>query len=186
MKLTDATFEHETQASTGMTTGSCCDKLRPALEEVSQDEAIYEQGIVLGTVDCSENVGVCQRFSVSKLPTIMFLHKKQLFPFPAIDRLTSKENKEGAPSLADELKSFVLQDFARMEAKSIPDPPSVMDAIKEPFNKLYEAGMESPLLGMAILTMASMLFLTILALVYVVVIKSNAPSETDDKKKKEK
>ena len=62
--LTDQTFEHQTQASTGATTGSwlvlftvpncaSCETLKPILEELGNDEELYERGIVLGSVDCS-------------------------------------------------------------------------------------------------------------------------------------
>jgi hypothetical protein len=197
MSLTDQTFEHETQASTGMTTGSwlvlfsipscySCEQWKPFLEELSRDEALYERGIVLGTVDCSVNVGVCQRFSVSTLPTMLYLHKKQLYTVPSLDVLTGsndKEEGEEVPSTVDRLKGFVLKDFATTEALPIPDAPSFMDAIMEPFTKLYEAGSKSPLLGIAILSMSSMLFLTILALVYAVVIKPKAPVKKSSKKK---
>ncbi|KAL3924192.1 MAG: hypothetical protein SGILL_001198 [Bacillariaceae sp.] len=198
--LTDATFEHQTQASTGATTGSwlilftipsceSCETYKRALEQVSQDQELYEQGVVFGTVDCSENVAVCQRFSITKLPTLVFMHRKKLYVLPTL--LENSEGETESLSMVDQLKAFVLKDFSVTEALPIPDPPSIMDAVEEAFTRLYEAGMETPLLGMAILLMGSMLFLTILALVYVVVIRSNAAAPTsndaiDESKKKKK
>ncbi|KAG7353477.1 thioredoxin [Nitzschia inconspicua] len=194
VSLTDSTFEHQTQASTGATTGSwlvmfsipsceSCQSLKPVLEELSQDEALYERGIVFGSVDCTESIAVCQRFSVSKLPTVVYLHKKQLYTFET----TPKE--EFPTPLVDRLKNFVLQDFSSTEASSIPDPPSFMDAMMEPLNKLYEAGMASPLLGIAIAMMAAMLFMTVLVLVYVLVrgvTNGDATTETKSKQNKTK
>ena len=60
VSLTDQTFEHQTQASTGMTTGSwlvlfsipdcpSCESLKPVIEDLGKDEEVYERGIVLGT-----------------------------------------------------------------------------------------------------------------------------------------
>jgi Thioredoxin len=198
ISLTDATFEHQTQASTGATTGSwlvmfsipsceSCKTLKLVLDGLSQDEAMYERGIVLGTVDCTESTAVCQRFSVTKLPTIAYLHKKQLYMF---DTTTNGETEEEFPGkMSDQLKHFVLQGFQATEALPIPAPPSVMDAFMEPLTKLYEVGTDKPILGVAMVTLASMLFLTVLLLVYVLVRgnkTTTSATKSADKKKKTK
>jgi len=54
VSLTDQTFEHQTQASTGMTTGSwlvlfsipdcpSCESLKPVIEDLGKDEEVYER-----------------------------------------------------------------------------------------------------------------------------------------------
>lgn len=187
ISLNDASFEHQTQASTGATTGSwlvmfsipsceSCQTLKPVLEDLSQDEALYEQGIVLGAVDCTESTEVCQRFSVTKLPTFVYLHKKQLYAFDATKKDDS--NEEFPTPMLDQLKSFVLRDYASIEAMPIPNPPSIADELMEALNKLYEVGTDSPLLGMAIVTLASMLLLTVLVLVYALVRGSTSSNDT--------
>lgn len=191
VSLTDATFEHQTQASTGATTGSwlilfsiptCqrCQTLKPILQELSQDEALYQRSIVLGTVDCTDNTAVCQRFSVTALPTVVYLHKKRLYTFGIAGGDDDDESEEfPSAAVTEQLKNFLLQDFETVEALPIPDPPSLLDSLVwEPVSRLYDAGTQSPLLGMAIITLASMLFLTVLLLVYVLVRGSSATTTT--------
>ena len=75
VELTDATFEHETQASTGMTTGSwfvffkaarCrhCEHVAPQVETLSQDEELKELGIVFASVDVPNNRAISTRFGI--------------------------------------------------------------------------------------------------------------------------
>eukprot|EP00536_Pseudo-nitzschia_multiseries_P006704 jgi/Psemu1/296343/fgenesh1_pm.146_\ len=135
--LTDATFEHQTQASTGMTTGSwlvlfgipnCenCETLKPILQDLGKDEELYENGIIMGSVDCSENSGVCFRFSTTKLPVLMYLHKKRLYRYP-------RDEEFGSLPTVEDLKSFVLRDFdQKSEAEAIPEPPSALEAFLKP------------------------------------------------------
>jgi len=165
--LTDQTFEHQTQASTGMTTGSwlvlfgipnCenCEKLKPILKELGDDEELYENGIIMGSVDCSENSGVCFRFSTTKLPVLMYLHKKRLYRYP-------RDEEFGTVPPLEDLKSFVLSDFAqRSEAEVIPEPPSAFEALLKPVIVIYE---NNPMAGYAIFGMAGMMGFTILVLV---------------------
>jgi hypothetical protein len=198
--LTDTTFEHQTQASTGMTTGSwlvyfhvpactSCEILKPILQKLSTEEALVERGIVVASVDCSESSGVCQRFSIDNLPSMMYLHKKQLYNVPpaATTKPREEETTEEVPSTFEILKSFVLEPPID-DARTIPEPPSLMDTlIKEPLGRLYEEGRKSPLLGVAILTMSSMLFLTVLVLVYALVsgkVSSTTPKPVKKKSKK--
>ena len=181
VSLTDATFEHQTQASTGMTTGSwfvlfsvpdCkpCDDLKPILEDLSKDEEVFERGIVMGSVDCSESQSVCMRFSTSKLPVLLYLHKKQLYRYP-------RENQEFEITIAD-LKEFVLS--PSVEGEAIPNPPSALDSFLKPILLIAE---NNPLAGYAIFGMVGMMGFTVLVLL-VALLKGG--SSTDSKKTKTK
>mmetsp|Transcript_95 Transcript_95/g.275 ORF Transcript_95/g.275 Transcript_95/m.275 type:complete len:231 (-) Transcript_95:95-787(-) len=182
--LTDQTFEHQTQASTGMTTGSwlvlfgipnceSCELLKPVLKELGDDEELYESGIVTGSVNCSENQDVCFRFSTTKVPVLMYLHKKRLYRYP-------RDEEFGSPPTLEDLKSFVLRDFAeKSEAEAIPDPPSAMEAFLNPIMAIYES---NPLAGYAIFGMAGTIGFTILILV-AALIKSGTSSDSDEKGK---
>jgi len=183
VSLTDETFEHQTQASTGATTGSwlllfsvpncaSCDTLKPILEELGTDEELYENGIVLGSVDCSENSGVCLRFSTTKLPVLMYLHKKNLYRYPRDEEFGSFP-----PTLKD-LKSFVLTDYAqRAEAELVPNPPSVYDEFMKPIQLVYE---NSPMAGYAIFGMAAMMGFTILILIVTLIGSLMGKSKTSN------
>lgn len=161
--LTDDTFEHQTQASTGMTTGSwliffkaqrCphCNKLMPQYEDLSNDEELLERGIVLATLDVKDCPRVMNRFMIRGFPSLIYLHKKQLYEY------SGKRSYES-------LKEFVLDGFEKVEAKSIPPPPSVLESYVKLFKaiclELRDAAMgKSGTTGYAILTLVgSLLFI---------------------------
>mmetsp|Transcript_9976 Transcript_9976/g.12584 ORF Transcript_9976/g.12584 Transcript_9976/m.12584 type:complete len:210 (+) Transcript_9976:94-723(+) len=132
--LDDTNFEHQTQASTGMTTGSwlvffkaqrCphCAKLMPQYEKLSIDEDILEKGIVLSALDVHTCPRVMNRFMIRGFPTLIFLHKKKLYEY------TGARDYES-------LKEFVLGGFEKKGvAKTIPPPPSAT----EYWIKLFQA-----------------------------------------------
>jgi hypothetical protein len=203
--LTDATFEHQTQASTGATTGSwlilftiptctsCQQTFRPIFETLDMDEALYDRGIVLGTVDCTENISVCRRFAVTQLPTIVYLHQKKLYAFDTTTTTTTttttQQDDNQEEVMIRLLKQFVLSDYTTTAvALPIPDPPSIMDTLMmmESLSTLYDAGTKSPLLGIAIVSLASMLFLTVLVLVFVLVRGSTPKKDPPPKNKTKK
>jgi thiol-disulfide isomerase/thioredoxin len=184
--LTDETFEHQTQASTGMTTGSwlvlfsvpdchSCEAIKPVLENLGSDEEVHERGIVLGSVDCSKNSGVCLRFSTSKLPVLLYLHKKQMYTVP-------RDEEFGNLPTLENLKSFVLGPTS--QAEPIPDPPSALGELVKQLKMMSET---NPMAGYAVMGMAVMMGFTILVLV-VTLIKAgiSSSSTTTDKKGKTK
>lgn len=125
VQLNDATFEHQTQASTGMTTGSwlvlfkakrCphCNKLMPEYEKLSQDEQILERGIVLSTVDVMDSPHITNRFMIRGFPTLIYLHQKKLYEY------NGQRDYES-------LKEFVLRGFQGVGAKTIPAPPGALE-----------------------------------------------------------
>lgn len=185
VNLNDQTFEHQTQASTGATTGSwlvlfgipncdACEQLKPLLVELGSDEELYENGVVLGSVDCLESSGVCHRFSISSLPVVIYLHNKRLYRYP-------RDEEFGSLPAVDDLKAFALRDFAqKSEAEVIPDPPSPLEAFMKPIMAIYK---QNPLAGYAIFGMAGMMAFTTLLLLVVLVKGSGKSSDTDKKVK---
>jgi thiol-disulfide isomerase/thioredoxin len=160
--LTDENFEHQTQASTGMTTGSwliffkakrCphCNKLMPHYESLSQDEELMERGIVLAMMDVNDCPAVMNRFMIRGFPTLIFLHQKKLYEYSG--------RRDYEP-----LKEFVLNGFqnSSVEAKSIPPPPSALGYYIKLFTaigiELRDAAMgKSGATGYAILVLVGML-----------------------------
>lgn len=193
VKLTDDTFEHQTQASTGSTTGSwlilfhvpnckSCDGLKPTLDGLGNDEELYENGIVLGSVDCSTNPNVCLRFSTTKLPVLMYLHKKRLYRYQLKKEHDEFDNLLILPDMM-KLKSFVMKGYDAFEGEEIPDPPSALDVLMKQITKAYEG---SPLAGYAIFGMAGMIMLTILMLVVTLVFPSGSGGGDGGAKTKKK
>jgi len=91
VELTDATFEHQTQASTGMTTGSwfvlfkaeqcgLCKKVRPEFEQLSEDEDIPGY-INFAVVDVPGNLRTSSRFDIHGFPVFLFFHRNTLYKF---------------------------------------------------------------------------------------------------------
>lgn len=154
--LTDANFEHQTQASTGATTGSwfilfgssscaSCSELKPIWEELSMDEVLYENSIVLGSVDVNESPTTAMRFGIQKIPAFLYLHKKKLYRFPADGERTGEE-----------LKDFVLSKYSHSFSEDIPAPPSAMDQIQDVLVKLSDGGMMFyAIVGLGVVMMAT-------------------------------
>jgi len=85
-ELDDTNFEHDTQASTGSTTGDwfilfyapwCghCKKVKPIWEELANENHMSERPgkPIIGLVNCDDSSSTCERFSVRSYPTILFI-----------------------------------------------------------------------------------------------------------------
>lgn len=158
VSLNDESFEHQTQASTGATTGSwlimmgmatgcpACSTLKPMFEELGQDETLYDNSIVLGSVDVNESPLTAMRFGIQTIPALLYVHKKKLYRFPAdVERSV------------DSMKEFVLEHYDKSPAEGIPPPPAAVDQLLDVWKKLRESDM----LFYAFLGMAAMLLGTI-------------------------
>lgn len=85
--LNDNTFEHDTQAATGATTGDwfvffhdkgcdMCNQYKrhwaPLAKMVAEDDELY---LNMARVDMSESPETIQRFSLYKFPTLLYFHR---------------------------------------------------------------------------------------------------------------
>lgn len=188
VELTEDTFEHQTQASSGGTTGSwiilfqsptcnSCNKLKPILDELSTDEELYENGIVLGSVDCSTNLSVCQRFSATKLPVLIYFHKKRMYRYP-LKREHSEFNNIMVIPDTKKLRSYILRDYGEGIGEPIPDPPSSIDILIQQIGDAYE---RNPLVGLAIYFMVGMIVLTVLVLLVALIFTATTKTKTKAK-----
>ena len=163
VQLTDESFEHQTQASTGSTTGSwfilissptcsSCAELKEAFEPLDEDSELYEQGIVLGQMDASSSTDTLARFDMFKVPALMYLHKGSVYRFP----LSEHEYRT-----TDVLKAFLLSDYRKVEAEPIPGPPSIWTQIEASFADIMRisTGMNG-MVGVAIAGLLGLMLLT--------------------------
>ncbi|GAB5373452.1 hypothetical protein AAMO2058_001752800 [Amorphochlora amoebiformis] len=115
------TFEHDTQASTGATTGDwfvkfyapwCghCRKLEPTWEGLAKK---LKKKVTVAKVDVTANQVLGQRFDIEGFPTLLFFHNGKMYKY------------KGKRSL-DALEKFALGGYNRVEGKDVPKAPSVI------------------------------------------------------------
>eukprot|EP00549_Striatella_unipunctata_P016089 CAMPEP_0118695518 /NCGR_PEP_ID=MMETSP0800-20121206/13241_1 /TAXON_ID=210618 ORGANISM="Striatella unipunctata, Strain CCMP2910" /NCGR_SAMPLE_ID=MMETSP0800 /ASSEMBLY_ACC=CAM_ASM_000638 /LENGTH=203 /DNA_ID=CAMNT_0006594339 /DNA_START=63 /DNA_END=674 /DNA_ORIENTATION=- len=121
VELTDATFEHQTQASSGGTTGSwfvlfsakgCkhCAIMEDGFKLLAEEEELAEKGIVIAKVDTPSNRKTSVRFEIKGTPTLIYLHRGKLH------RYRGKRTK-------DAMKEFLVGHSGE-GGKPIPVPPT--------------------------------------------------------------
>ncbi|EGD75764.1 hypothetical protein PTSG_07882 [Salpingoeca rosetta] len=88
--LTDETFEHDTQISSGATTGDwfikfyapwCgfCKAIAPVWDELA--DKVKESNVNIAKVDCTKNRLTCERFGVRGYPSLFFFHNGQIYKY---------------------------------------------------------------------------------------------------------
>ena len=101
VELTASTFEHQTQAATGATTGNwfvkfyapwCghCRSLAPSWKDAGKRLAELEEPSygTMAKVDCTKHAIVCKRFNVKGYPTLIFFSKGKMLKYKG-NRITS-------------------------------------------------------------------------------------------------
>jgi len=137
-ELTDATFEHQTQASTGQTTGKwfvkfyapwCghCKSLAPTWEALSDRlQESDDNDVIIAKVDCTKEKEVCNRFKVSGYPSLKYFADRKMFAY------------KGARTI-DALYDFVTGGYKSALQDVIPPEPSVFEKrvkdLRQKFNK---------------------------------------------------
>lgn len=132
--LTDATFEHHTQTSSGTSTGlymfyhvihiifhnlepwfvkfyapwcSHCRAMAPAWESVAKTL----KGIVnVADIDATKNPQLSKRFNIKGYPTLVLLHKGKMYIY------------EGSNRSPESLTAFAIADYAKAPVIPIPAP----------------------------------------------------------------
>jgi thiol-disulfide isomerase/thioredoxin len=190
--LTDQTFEHQTQASTGATTGSwlllfqapeckSCQTLKPILEVLSSELSDHH-GILIGTLDVKENPTTATRFEMETVPTLLYLHKGAMYRYSAA-ALVHMTALVHASSLQDDLTNFVLQDYQKETALPIPEPVSWIQQIVKVVSNVFKEDNQNfffyhkLLFAIAVVGMVLMLIATSLVLL-VTLAKSSKKQKT--------
>ena len=139
-KLTTDTFEHDTQMSSGSTTGAwfvmfsspncpVCVQFEPIWQKMA--DAFPEHTTNIAKVDCHSDEGyfLCRQFKVSRVPTLIYFNKGLMYPY------TSERT---FPALNEFMKSIVDG-----TGEPIPAPVGWMNEIEDGFKSLnFETAME--------------------------------------------
>lgn len=122
--LTDKTFEHQTQAATGQTTGKwfvmfsapwcgrTCAEVIPTLEEL--EKSIGDGSVLVATVNTLENLELADRFGILSQPTLIFFADRQMYKYRGLKTLEA-------------MKQFVEGGYKESVALPVPVPPSFFD-----------------------------------------------------------
>jgi len=137
--LTDATFEHQTQSSTGQTTGKwlvkfyapwCghCKTLAPIWEKL--DERLQENnpqdGIIIAKVDATQETQVAGRFQIRSYPTLKYFADRKMYTY------------DGTRTV-DALYAFVTEGYKSASDDAIPAAPSAFEVKMREYRQKFEA-----------------------------------------------
>jgi protein disulfide-isomerase-like protein len=149
--LTVANFEHDTQVTSGATTGDwfvkfyapwCghCKALAPGWDELARElktKADEGMSINVAKVDVTTNVALGKRFDVKGFPSLIFFSKGMMYKYPA--------GKEW-PREKEALLKFALGAYKdAAEGEPTPPPPNLADEVKKVAAQLVEAVRPAPL-----------------------------------------
>eukprot|EP00613_Pedinella_sp_CCMP2098_P001393 CAMPEP_0171639276 /NCGR_PEP_ID=MMETSP0990-20121206/29606_1 /TAXON_ID=483369 /ORGANISM="non described non described, Strain CCMP2098" /LENGTH=242 /DNA_ID=CAMNT_0012212961 /DNA_START=8 /DNA_END=736 /DNA_ORIENTATION=- len=133
--LNTKTFEHETQATSGATTGDwfvkfyapwCghCKALAPGWEEVAHD--LKEEGTVnVAKVDVTESPGLGKRFNIKGFPTLLMISKGTVYEYPS-----GKDWPRKRESLVKFATGGLFREVAADSAEPCPPPPDFVADMK--------------------------------------------------------
>jgi hypothetical protein len=137
VELSDSTFEHETQASTGQTTGSWLvwfhkrNDDTPIVGDPPGEDFWAEHHTVIGSVDVSRHGHSQGRFKIRKMPALIFIHKGKFYRYP---------KEKNYPFSWDTIARFVAEDYENAEAEDIPPPRGFLDDVTEFVGTMWVEG----------------------------------------------
>eukprot|EP01068_Selenidium_serpulae_P007317 Selendium_serpulae@DN4680_c0_g1_i1.p1 len=124
VNLTDDTFEHDTQATSGSTTGDwfikfyapwCghCKNLAPTWDTLAKE---LKGEVTIADVDCTVQKSTASRFRIKSYPTLIFLRQGQMYKYNG--------SREDA-ALAD----FAKGGYSAVTPEPIPVPVNTLDRL---------------------------------------------------------
>lgn len=135
--LTTDDFEHQTQASTGSTTGDwlikfyapwCghCKHMLPAYETLATEL----RGVInVAKVDVTANRDIGRRFNISGFPTLRFLKHGMTYEY------------EG-PRTVEDMKSFALEGYKTSRSYKTPEPKGYMDELMDELQRFIRRALQ--------------------------------------------
>ena len=172
--LTDATFEHLTQAATGATTGPwfvkfyapwCghCKSMAPAWEDLA---TAIGSTVNVAQVDCTAHRSTCRRFGVKSFPTLLFVDRGSVWEY------------EGERT-AEPMQQWVEGGRAADESTPVPPPPGALDWIERHSARLgSDFAIMAKRYPVAMVVLASGAFIAGMFLMMVIVLLTEPSRET--------
>lgn len=126
IELSESNFEHQTQASTGQTTGkwiilfavtSAQDRV---LEELASDN--LPDGMIVAKVNAAENENVAVRLGVKFFPTFMLFADRRMYEYKG-------------PNTVEGIKIFLEKRYKTLDGSKVPPPLSTIDIWKRAVEK---------------------------------------------------
>eukprot|EP00591_Stephanopyxis_turris_P006131 CAMPEP_0195522428 /NCGR_PEP_ID=MMETSP0794_2-20130614/20598_1 /TAXON_ID=515487 /ORGANISM="Stephanopyxis turris, Strain CCMP 815" /LENGTH=249 /DNA_ID=CAMNT_0040652185 /DNA_START=104 /DNA_END=853 /DNA_ORIENTATION=- len=139
IELTDDTFEHLTQASTGQTTGKwfvkfyapwCghCKSLAPVWDKLADVVAAEhaDTGIIIAKIDNTKHTEIRARFGITGFPTLKYFADRKMYTY---------KGKRDLESLTE----FVTSGYTDAEPEEIPAPPAWFETKVKDVRKAVES-----------------------------------------------
>lgn len=136
--LNDKTFEHQTQASTGQTTGKwfvmfsapwcgrTCTEIIPTLQEL---ESSGGDDVLVATVNTLENLELADRFSILSQPTMIYFADRKMYKYRGLKTLEA-------------MQQFVNGGYKESMALPVPAPISFLDVVQKKMERLIDENKE--------------------------------------------
>jgi len=135
--LTDANFEHDTQASTGMTTGdwfimfhaSWCGHCKVAMPEIEKFATSRRGQMNVGKVEVPQSSGLRERFRIQGFPTFYFLSKGMMYKYDG------PRNEKG-------FENFVTEEYKKKTGAVIPPELNIFNRfafyLEDDFEEIFK------------------------------------------------
>jgi len=126
VELSDHSFEHDTQAASGATTGDwfvkfyapwCghCKKLAPVWDDLARE---LHKRVNVAKVDVTQNGALGRRFAIKGYPTLILFHKGKMFEYSSGNRTL------------ESLVEFASGGFQKVIGADVPAPPTLFSTVK--------------------------------------------------------
>uniref|UniRef100_A0A383W5L7 Thioredoxin domain-containing protein n=1 Tax=Tetradesmus obliquus TaxID=3088 RepID=A0A383W5L7_TETOB len=137
VSLSDSTFEHQTQAAAGQTTGHWCvlftnSSLAEDPWQVAAEDAWHtlaedaDKSVIMAKVDVASSRAVAKRFGISSTPAVLLFRDRGMYSV-SLAGMTSPD----ADKLAAAVTAFVEGGYEQQAAAAVPAEPGLLDVAKE-------------------------------------------------------
>lgn len=155
LPLTDSTFEHATQASTGQTTGSWLvwfhgddsDSVDMKGNFPAESEWLEHHVVVASVNKDGSGRETANRLQVKDIPSFLYIHKGKMYPYPTNDYYSWED-----------ILAFCREPHIVSTARDIPAPPSLWDELRVKLTSASDSSSYILIAGAAIMVVVMAIF----------------------------